>query len=272
LGTGLLDSLAARRLVQERPVGQKVDVFYHPHRPEDAVLDRRLDGGPLFLALFWAPFNMVMIGGWWWVFHKTHEDSRLPMRRLGDCWLVRRFHGQPFVMALMVVGGLSFAGVFVGAFGGWSHSLLATSSAWIVILSVAVLAYWHTGLSANSVLPSLIINERFRTLTWPADAASTSELTIAASQLRSINIDESPPSDAHADSRPDFSVLLDFEAEGGKIQKRVALKTDKMIDAESLADWLHAWAGLEQSLSQSAIHRKQADGTNETSADEADSP
>ncbi len=245
LGTGLLDSLSARRLVQERPVGQTVDVFYNPNRPDDAVLERQLDGGPLFLALFWAPFNTIMVGGWWWVFHKTREDSRLPMRRQGDCWFVRRFHGQPFVMALIVVGGLSFVWVFAGAFGGWSHSLVATTSAWIVILSVAVLAYWHTGHSANSVLPSLIINEHLRTLTWPADAASTRELMIAASQLRSINIDESPPSDADADSRPDYSVLLTFVTEDGKIQQRVALKTDKTIDAESLAYWLHAWAGLD---------------------------
>ena len=269
LGTGLLDSLSARRLVQERPVGQEVDVFYNPHRPDDAVLERQLDGGPLFLALFWAPFNMVMVGGWWWVFHKTREDSRLPMRRQGDCWLVRRFHGQPFVMALIVVGGMSFVGAFVGAFGGWSQSLLATTSTWIVILSVTVLAYWHTGLSANSVLPSLIINEHFRTLTWPADATSTREFTIAASQLRSINIDESPSSDSHAESRPDYSVLLAFVTDDGQIQKRVALKTDKTIDAESLADWLHAWAGLGQSGFPSAINPNEADGTIKTSGDEA---
>ncbi len=269
LGAGLLDSFSARRLVQERPVGQKVDVFYNPNCPEESVLERQLDGGPLFLALFWAPFNVVMVGGWWWVFHRTRKDSRLPMRRQGDCWLVRRFHGQPFVMALIVVGGLSFIWVFGGAFGGWSQNLLATTSAWIVILSVAVLAYWHTVLSANSVPPSLIINEHLRTLTWPADAVSTREFTIAASQLRSINIDESPPRDAQTDSRPDYSVRLAFETEDGQIQERVALKTDKTIDAESLAEWLHAWAGLGQSVSPPAINPKEADGTNKTSGDEA---
>ncbi len=243
INTNWSSSREPTRIVRSLPVGQRVDVFYNPRDPQEAALDRTLDGMPLFLALFVTPFNLIMVGGWRWAMRKFHGLRDLPIRREGDLWVVRRAHGNPLAVTFGVAGAISLVGVFVIGFAEWSASLSVMSSVWLFLIVMSLLAYRHTRATARSEPPVLIVDAASRTVTWPAKDASQSDLTIAASQLRAVELDATPIPDHDTETIPDYSVLLTFTAADGQPSKRLVLKTTDGTEAELLSDWLNEYAG-----------------------------
>ena len=236
-------SRTASRIVRSLPVGQQVEVFYNPRDPHDAALNHSLDGSPLFLMLFLMPFNLVMVGGWRWTVRSFRGVRALPMRREDDRWIVRRAHGNPFVVALIVAGAISFVSVLIIGFGEWTTSIGVTSGVWLFLIGMSLLAYWHTRSTVLSEPPVLIADDAMHTVTWPARDDDGSDLTIAASRIRAVEVDETPTHDHEGDTVPDYSVQLVFTGDDGQPTKRLVLKTSNGTEAGLLADWLDEWSG-----------------------------
>ena len=230
----------ADRVVQSLPVGQQVEVFYNPSDPNDSALSRSLDGRPLFFAALLLPFNLVMIGGLRGVWRSFHGIRNQPMQLEGDRWIVRRSHGSPLVVALIVAGAISFVSVFaVGTYDLCSNSSVM-SVVWLLLISLTCLAYWNTWSSARNEPPVLITHNAARSVTWPASMADNTDLTISATQFREVKLDVA----ADGETDPSYSVLVTYVADDGQATTRLVLKTSHGNDAELLADWLDDWSGL----------------------------
>lgn len=231
----------ADRVVQSLPVGKQVEVFYNPSEPNDSALSRSLDGRPLFLAALLLPFNLVMIGGCRGVWRSYRGIRNHPMQLEGDRWIVRRSHGSPFVVALIVAGAVSFVSVFaVGTYDLCSNSSVM-SVVWLLLISLTCLAYWNTWSSARKEPPVLIAHNVARSVTWPASVTDNSDVTISATQFREVKLDVA----ADGETDLSYSVLVTYVADDGQTTTRLVLKTTHENDAELLADWLDGWSGLE---------------------------
>ena len=236
----------AARVVQSLPIGKPVDVFYNPAEPNECGLDRSLDGRPLFLAVLLLPFNLVMIGGWRWAWRNYHGLRNLPMRLEGEQWIVRRSHGSPFVVALIIAGAIDLSVIFLLGSSDLYARIGVMSFVWLFLIGVTGLAYWHTWFSARSEPPVLIADDATRTVSWPTANAESSDLTVAAAQLRAVTLDEAITTAADGKTDLSFSVWLTFIGDDGQPTTRLVLKTNDGHEAETLADWLDDWSGLGQ--------------------------
>ena len=233
----------AQRTLVRYPVGQRVDVIYNPNDPSDSALDRTLNGMPLSFALFLLPFNLLMVGGWEWISRRVHGLRSLPLRRDSDRWYVLPTNGQPWVVALTIAGLVSFVSIFVAGVGGWSDDLSVMIAAWIVVLGLSGLAYWHTRTLVLREKPVLMLDDGSATVTWPP-AADTPEFSIARSRLLAIEIIDDRQSGCDEVLSLAFSILLRFTSDDGQPAQRVAFQTTNSIEATSMLEWLEEWTGL----------------------------
>ena len=234
---------AAQKLVDAYPAGRKVQVFYRSADPGDAALERSIDGLLLFAALCLTPFNLVTIGGMWWVWARMSGRRSVPLRREGATWCVLPTNGQPQVVALMVLGVLSVPTIFAFLIVGWGDSLSTMLVTWTVLLGMSGLAYWHTCALVRREPAVLILDDDSEMVTWP-QSADVPAFSIPRSRLLRVAIDDGPPTADAADSSMDFSVLLQFVDDDGQPAQRFVLKTHNGNEAASVADWLEDWAEL----------------------------
>ena len=230
----------ADRVVQSLPVGQQVEVFYNPSEPNDSALSRSLDGRPWFLAALLLPFHLIMIGGWRGVWRSYHGIRNQPMQLEGDRWIVRRSHGSPLVVALIVAGAINLASIFLVSTYDQCASISVMAVVWLLLISLTCLAYWKTWSSARNEPPVLITQNAARSVTWPASMADNTDLTISATQFCEVKLDVAADGETHLS----YSVLVTYVADDGQTTTRLVLKTTHGNDAELLADWLDDWSGL----------------------------
>ncbi len=242
------DPQEVARVVESLPVGKQIVVFYNPTEPRDCALDRSLAGRPLYLGMLLLPFNLVMVGGWRWALRSHRGVRNLPMWLEGDRWIVRRSRGSPFAVALIVAGLLDLAAIFFLSPSDLSASFGAMSLAWLTLIGLTWLAYWHTWSSARSEPPVLIADNAARTLSWPATSADSTDdaPTIAVAQLRAVELDESVTTATNGATDLSFLVTVSYLAKDGQAMARLVLKTTDGHEAETLADWLDDWSGLRQ--------------------------
>ena len=229
-------------VVENFPIGKKVDVFYNPDDPNDSALSRTLDGLPLFMLLFLTPFNLIMVGGWCWVARRVAGVRTLPVRRDAERWLVRRTNGQPLVVAAIVAGMASVAAIVAVGLAGWADGLGSMTVTWGGLLGLSGLAYWHTRSVILREPPVLVLDNGLETVTWPS-ANNEPAFSLPRSRLLGVEIDDSPQPDDDENAW-DFSILLSFNGEQGQPAKRLVLKTTSGTEAAALAEWLKDWAGL----------------------------
>ncbi len=234
---------AAQKIVEAYPAGRKVQVIYNSTDPGDVALDRSIDGLLLFAALCLTPFNLVTIGGMWWVWARMSGRRSVPLRRDGARWCVLPTNGQPFVVALMVLGVLSIPTIFAFLIVGWGESLITMLVTWAVLLGLSGLAFWHTRSLVRREPAVLILDDDSATVTWPP-TSDAPEFSIARSRLLSVEIDDAPSAEHAVDSNIDFSILLQFIGDDGQPARRFVLKTHSGNEAASVADWLEDWAEL----------------------------
>lgn len=229
---------SAQTVVETYPKGRKVEVFYNSRNPSDAALSRSIDGLPLFGALCLTPFNLITLGGLWWVLSRMTGWRSLPLRREGTRWCVLPTNGQPFVVAMMVMGFACIPTLLVVNMAGWSESVNAMLTTWTLLLGSSGLAFWHTRSLVRRELPLLILDEDL--VTWPTTTDSP-EFSVTRARLRSVELEEAPRSQ---NGSIDFLIQLDFIGDDGQPAKRLVLKTHSGIEAASVTDWLEDWAGL----------------------------
>lgn len=226
-------------------VGQPVDVFYKPTDPSDAALERTLDGRVLFIPLFLLPFNLVLVGGWSWVACRVAGVRSLPLRRDADRWLVLPTNGQPLLVAMLAAGLLSILSIIVLGFGGWSGNLGSVAATWAILIGLSAWAFTHTRSLVLREPPSLILDDRLGTVTWPASDKAP-ELSLPRSRLLGIEIDDSPQTDHDDEGSWNFSIVLKFVGDDGQPSQRFFAQTTSGTEAAALADWVEEWAELKR--------------------------
>lgn len=189
-------SKKARRLVKEHRVGKQVTVYYHPEDPTRAVLHRGFDGGELFLFVFLAPFNAVMVAFWGVAHHRRWRRRvfALPVgaelsARGGRVVLV-----LPLSACLPVVVGAAVAAVIglilslgVGVVTGMEPGLVASSvSAGLVVVGGA-LAYGKSKLREG--WGDLTVDTQNQTLTLPVGFERMAPKRIPFAEVKGVEVE-----------------------------------------------------------------------------------
>lgn len=244
----------AQRTLARYPVGQRVDVIYHPNDPSDSALERTLNGMPLSFALFLLPFNLLMLGGWKWISRRVRGLRSLPLRREGVRWFVLPTNGQPWGVALTIASLLSFLAIFVVGIGGWSDDLSVMIAVWVAILGLSGLAYWHTRSLVLREKPVLILDDGLATVTWP-QSPEMPELSVVRSRLLSLELSDDRQSGGDEIFSLTSSILLRFTGNDGQTAQRVAFQTTNSLEATSMLEWLEEWTGLPVGQDSNLPHR-----------------
>ncbi len=229
-----------RSLAEQFVVGKTVEVFYNPNDPNDSALDRTLSGLPLLMGLFVVPFNAVMLGGWNWVRRRILRLQAVPIRRDGRRWLVTTTNGQPFVVTLIIAGGLSFAATFSIVLCGWEENLVGLVVTWCGVIGISAGTYLHTRSLVLQERPVLILDDATATVTWP-ESNATPAFWVSRRQLSAVELANQPANADELGLSPDFVVRLSFKNDDEQPGNRTVLCTPNGIEASALAEWLEDW-------------------------------
>ena len=191
------DSAWANAAVAERPPGTKVDVFYNPTNPEDAVLVPGLLGSDLFQMAFLTPFNMVMFGLWAVGWAQVRRNWFKPLA--GGVKITtnlrqtraRLTQFSALVSGLATLGLMSFLSIFViGFFGGGFHPSLRTMLlTWGVILAGSLtVGLWHGGWTLAGKY-DLVIDELNGSVELPATCGRKTRLRIPFGAVREVRVE-----------------------------------------------------------------------------------
>lgn len=146
------NDLRAQGLPTKFPLGAKVTAYHDAANPAEAVLIRGTQGTDIFLTLFMAPFNAVMIGFWVAGLVRLRDAGRKGLaisKRIIDrpnVTIVR----TPYYMVLVAFGGgvsvAAFIAIFVVAFGfgGFNPPMKVVVVAWAIALMAGAALAVHT--------------------------------------------------------------------------------------------------------------------------------
>ena len=234
-----------RRQMEQRleqfPVGQPVAVFVDPNDAANSALDRRLGGGPLFLALLLTPFNLVMVGGWVWLRRRGRGLLGRLIHVDGRQWIVRRALGDPILTGVIVAGVVSLSEILLTTLGQWQESLPGLAVLWVVLLVVSVIAMWHARRTRYFESPRLICDDVTGRVTWLGNESSDTGEWLAAAQWRRTELDDEVPLDSSLESPSGYAVRLVFGTPTGSEETRTVLVTENALEAATLSEWLDDW-------------------------------
>ena len=131
----------AKRVVASLPVGKELPVYYNPDDPSDAVLKTGIEGSDLFMALFMMPFNIVMVGGWYFLVGGIVQWRRGVRARAPRPRANRLKSAGPLGAAVGALLAVSFLSIFAVAIPlGFNPPLWMMGSVWVFVLGAATAA------------------------------------------------------------------------------------------------------------------------------------
>lgn len=141
----------AKSIVDAHPVDSTIDVFYDPSDPADAVLSPGLKTVDFFLPFFLLPFNLVMLGMFWftcgaWIrqFLGLHPAS-IKLRTDHLKTTIRTYQTTPLAATGITILASSFVLIFAVFFGSYLIPMgILLVAAWILVVGLAVYAYIAT--------------------------------------------------------------------------------------------------------------------------------
>lgn len=227
---------AAENVVNHFPAGQPVTVYYNPASPGDSVLLRGIDGMGLFMAMFFLPFNVIMVVMWYAFF--SHLGPGKPIRR----WL--HFSGRddglaarltiyptpPLVTLLAAAGAAGFLMIFVVGFGMSALPVMwLAAPAWIVVLAAGFLAWqmalgWGVQIEVDRLNAKMTIHQNHGVR------------YVAAAEVQQIDVDTLSVSDSEGNQTISSTTYLLCKTDGG--EERIDLCT---FSGEDLAQWVREW-------------------------------
>ncbi len=234
-----------QRIVDAYPVGKPVDVHYASRDPADSVLNAGWEGIDLFFAMFMLPFNLIMTGFWVaggrWINRRFRQPSAggARVRQAGNRLMVRLSSWRPLYSGPVVAGALAFAGVFIVSFGiSTNPSMQVMSIAWAVILGGASSAYlWHA-MKWRRGRSHLAIDTLGHCLTLPATHGRRKAVTVLASQIIAIEVDEIKQRDADEGFWYRYAPTLVFTGQDGSTRRERLVDWSNKARAEEFAAWL----------------------------------
>ena len=237
------DKRWARRLADAHPAGRSVTVYYDADNPALSVLNPGLNGSSLLMLMFLTPFNVVMLGLWWYVlpsiWHWWNGTERPPVRwfRDGGATHVRLPYLPPLATAFGTLGICAFVGLFAVAFTvGFEPSVDTMATAWVLVLGVSVAAGLNIWRMERQGAFDLVIRERIVELPAMYGRIERRTLDRAAISGVAIKTTEYP----HSDRSTTYDVGL-ARRDGGH---ETVVSWHDGQSAERLAAWLREKLGL----------------------------
>jgi len=238
----------ARQLKQ----GLVVPVFYNPNDPSKSVLNRGMtmrDFANLsFVAMFLTPFNLIMLGSWYFVFYwatswvKRDLPGRVEVFENGTELRIRLPHTTPFAWAALAVLAGSFAGIFV--LGGL-NALLGMPElnfiGWAAVLAIAAMAYLRRAKHLEEGRFDLIVDGLRRNIVVPPLSAKGTAVQIKTDELQGVTIEREETKDSDGDTKVTFTPTLLY----GENQRARLVETTTEDEAQTLAVWLAGKLGTE---------------------------
>lgn len=227
------------------PIGKMVPVYYDPRDPTKAVLVRGMTvrdyAGLAFGAMFMTPFNLIMLGSWYFVFYwatsrvKREFPERVQVFEHGSELRIRLPHTTPFAWAAIALLAGSFAGIFVLA---GANALLGIPEVnfigWAVVLAIAAMAYLRRAKHLEEGRFDLVVDGLRRNIVVPPlDAKNGVALQIKVDELKGVTIEREETKDSDGDTKVTFTPTLLY----GENQRARLVDTSEE-DAQKMAVWL----------------------------------
>lgn len=265
----------ADAIVKSCPPGQRVDVYYDPARPEEAVLQPGIDGSDLLWSLAPLPFGAGMFAGWRWLYRtaRFRRTGGVPVR---DDGVVAR-SGMGSSLEVLLATGIS-AGltgfllvVAVGLATGGHPPLFVAVGAWLLVLTAAVwalIASIHAWINGGL---ELVIDRRTRTLTLPAIDGRAAPIAVPWHSIAAVEVEhctrETDFSERRRGSRtrtfPHFAPVVRYvSTDGTESRARVSERLSETA-AHAVAAWVRGLVGEPSAdpvrIGSSSFERKASD-------------
>lgn len=183
------DSGWAERAVRSHRVGASVTVYLDPRDTARSLLKPDFGGSELYLIMFMAPFNAVMLTIWLvdgpWLWRRLRGvPQKLPaMFQDGATMRMRLVQNAGVVAALASLGAASFIGIFVKSVDASFASMQIT---WAVMLTVAaLLGFWLWREQSGGAFDLIIGNN---TVTLPERFGRWRRAMIERSAITSVTV------------------------------------------------------------------------------------
>jgi len=235
----------ASRIVASRPIGSRVDVYYAPDDPSDAVLTVGLDGLDLFIAMLLFPFNILIlivllalwVKMWRAVGHRQPPAGGARIVDDGRCVRVRLWL-RPSFSALFAAAALALVGTLVVALGwGFTPPMRVMRVAWGLILGGGALACLLQALRVAGGRLDLVIDDFRQSLTLPPTLGRREALVIPADKIVTIDVEKVEKRHSTGDvSCSYFPTVVYTDSDGLSRRERIAERSED--GAEKLAAWL----------------------------------
>jgi hypothetical protein len=237
----------AQRIVDRYPAGGPATVHYNPSDPSEAVLSADVDGMDMFLLLFLAPFNLVMIGGW--IYLGRAISIAVVKPPAGGAPILRR-HGRvhvrlprlgPLEAAGAAMLGITFVAVFAVGFGtGMDPPKEVVASVWVLAAGVAVSVYIWKRFTVGSGAKDLVIDEQKQSLSLPQTFGRKRDVLVRYEDVDRIEVDTEVVTDNKGRSTTYYIPTLIHRADGAEQREKLA-RWSSRPRADSLAQWLRGW-------------------------------
>jgi hypothetical protein len=190
------DRSMAADVVSAHPVGSTVAVFYDPDDPADAILRPGIEGRDLMLALFLTPFNVVMVGLWFWlgsaVWRRITNPPAggVPIVRRGARVFVRLPRVSPLAAAALTALGVSFVSIFAVGFGfGFNPSIPVVGTVWTVVLAAASGVYYWRKFIVGTGAKDLIIDVDTALLSLPQTFGRATDVLVPFEAVTGLEVE-----------------------------------------------------------------------------------
>lgn len=239
------DSSEARGVVRRYPVGQPVTVHYDPNDPSSAVLEVGVQGSDLFLLLFMTPFNVVMLGIWFFgaasllpkgsrpriggaAVDETPEEVRIHLARM-----------PPVAVGGITAGGVSFFSIFIVGFGfGFSPPMPVVLGTWGVVLGLAVAAGFIQFYRNRAGIADLVLDGRNRMVSLPTTRLFGNGPLVPMERFTHTGIQRVVTRHENSTSIRHKLLLHYHDEAGAETSASLCTWTDE-ADVRALADWLN---------------------------------
>lgn len=225
--------------------GSKVTVYYNPDDPGDAVLLPGVAGQELFAPLFAIPFNVVMIGLWFFLFFFLFfgKPTYFRLWDRGDEVRVRLgFHPILGGFLFFIFGPLPLS-FFLFCCAGMPPSVEAVAIAWVLYLGSSALLFLILARRAASGERDLVIDRLRSTLTLPRVSAQNEPIVIPLGTV--LAVDVSQEQKQGSDGASDIYIpVLRWRSVNGDLQDARLAEWDDEEEAHRLAEWLRTAVGI----------------------------
>jgi hypothetical protein len=233
------------QFVGQHPPRTPVTVYYDPADPAEAILLRELDGGPLWFALFLAPFNVVLVGFLaygsrrLWCGGRPGRPPFVTLERKGKThvrvdpmWPAAGGLCCFFVTTLVVA-------LFAGC-AGMPPSLTAMTVAWGIVLGSSALVYLIAARRTAVGKYDLVLDRWKKTLTVPKTVGGAGPVVVPLADVVSAEV--VTVQDEENGTR--YAPTLRWRATAGEVREGKLTEWSDKEHAERLVAWLRNEAGI----------------------------